>query len=124
MNVFDAELALDDTDPPGYRSAYLRTAALLGGVIATWFEARELSLHVQWISPTRASGFVALQFAHWEFLFAIAFALATAVVIACTMKPASALRCWASGPSTVAESVANLASARFWPARIFRTWSV
>ena len=48
----------------------------------------------------------------------------TEVVFACTMKSASAFRCRASGPSTVAESVASLASARFWPARIFRTWSV
>ncbi len=50
-------------------------AALAGGALATWFEARQLSLHVQWTSPGRTTGFVALQFAHWEFLFAIAFAL-------------------------------------------------
>jgi hypothetical protein len=30
---------------------------------------------VQWNSPQRTTGFVALQFKHWEFLFAIAFAL-------------------------------------------------
>ena len=30
MNLFDAELQLDDDDPPGYRTAYLRTAEALG----------------------------------------------------------------------------------------------
>jgi hypothetical protein len=50
-------------------------AALVGGSLATWFEARELSLLFNWKSPVGETGFVALQFAHWEFLFAIAFAL-------------------------------------------------
>jgi uncharacterized cupin superfamily protein len=31
MNLFDAELTLDEDDPPGYHTWYLRTAALLGG---------------------------------------------------------------------------------------------
>ena len=31
MNLFDAELQLDDDDPPGYHTWYLRTAPLLGG---------------------------------------------------------------------------------------------
>jgi hypothetical protein len=42
--------------------------------LATWFEARELGVHIRWSSPLRTTGFVAMQFAHWEFLFAIAFA--------------------------------------------------
>ena len=32
MNLFDAELQLDEDDPPGYHTAYLRTAPVLGGV--------------------------------------------------------------------------------------------
>ena len=31
MNVFDAELQFDEGDPPGYHTAYLRTAPVLGG---------------------------------------------------------------------------------------------
>lgn len=31
LNLFDAELQVDDDDPPGYHTAYLRTAAVLGG---------------------------------------------------------------------------------------------
>jgi MFS family permease len=72
--------------PQGQGTAYLAAvslagsmaagvSALLGGALATWFAARQLSLHIQWSSPARTTGFVALQFAHWEFLFAIAFAL-------------------------------------------------
>lgn len=72
--------------PQGKGTAYLASvslagsvaggiAALTGGALAEWFAARELSLLVQWSSPQRSTGFVALQFQHWEFLFAIAFAL-------------------------------------------------
>jgi uncharacterized cupin superfamily protein len=32
MNLFDVELKTDDDDPPGYQTAGLRTAPLLGGV--------------------------------------------------------------------------------------------
>ncbi len=56
-------------------SAAAGIAALAGGALAEWFAARELALVVQWRSPERSGGFVALQFRHWEFLFAIAFAL-------------------------------------------------
>jgi uncharacterized cupin superfamily protein len=31
VNLFDAELQLDEDDPDGYHTAYLRTAPLLGG---------------------------------------------------------------------------------------------
>jgi uncharacterized cupin superfamily protein len=31
VNLFDAELQLDDDDPDGYHTAYVRTAPLLGG---------------------------------------------------------------------------------------------
>lgn len=31
MNLFDAELQSDDSDPPGYQTSMLRTAPLLGG---------------------------------------------------------------------------------------------
>jgi MFS family permease len=50
-------------------------AALVGGALAEWFAARELALVVEWTSPSRSAEVVALKFQHWEFLFAIAFAL-------------------------------------------------
>jgi hypothetical protein len=50
-------------------------AALTGGALAEWFAARELSLVVHWSAPNQVTGFVALQFRHWEFLFGISFAL-------------------------------------------------
>ena len=43
MNLFDAELQLDDDDPPGYRTSYVRTAPLLG--------ARQLALNVFELPP-------------------------------------------------------------------------
>ena len=49
-------------------------AALLGGALAGWFEARQLTVIVQLSSLSSSTKFIALQFAHWEFLFAIAFA--------------------------------------------------
>ena len=72
--------------PQGSGTAYLAAvslagaaaaglAALSGGALAEWFSARELAFVVQWSSPAQETGFVALQFRHWEFLFAIAFAL-------------------------------------------------
>ena len=72
--------------PQGKGTAYLAAvslagsaaggiAALAGGALAGWFAARELAIVVEWSSPAQSSGFVALQFRHWEFLFAIAFAL-------------------------------------------------
>lgn len=50
-------------------------AALAGGALAGWFKASQLTLEVRWTSLARETGLVALKFAHWEFLFAIAFAL-------------------------------------------------
>lgn len=50
-------------------------AALVGGALAGWFSARELTLLVEWASPSRSAEVVALKFQHWEFLFAIAFTL-------------------------------------------------
>jgi MFS family permease len=72
--------------PQGKGTAYLAAvslaasaagglAALAGGALAEWFSARELALLVQWSSPSRTTGIVVLQFQHWEFLFAISFAL-------------------------------------------------
>jgi MFS family permease len=71
--------------PQGRGTAYLASvtlvgalcggiASLLGGALATWFAARELIFVIQWYSPTRATQLTALQFQHWEFLFAISFA--------------------------------------------------
>ena len=56
-------------------SAAAGVAALCGGALAEWFAARELAFVVQWRSPERSAEMIALQFRHWEFLFAIAFAL-------------------------------------------------
>jgi MFS family permease len=72
--------------PQGKGTAYLASvslagasaagiAALVGGALAGWFESRELAFLVQWSSPHQSTGFIALQFQHWEFLFAIAFTL-------------------------------------------------
>jgi hypothetical protein len=71
--------------PQGRGTAYLASvslagsvaaglAALLGGTLATWFSYRHLAIVVQWSSPVRNSGFIALRFEHWEFLFALSFA--------------------------------------------------
>jgi uncharacterized cupin superfamily protein len=43
MNLFDAELALDDDDPPGYRCSALRLAPLLG--------AKQIAFNVFEIPP-------------------------------------------------------------------------
>jgi MFS family permease len=72
--------------PQGSGTAYLAAvslagsvaagaAALAGGALAEWFAARELAFVLQWRSPGHSAELVALQFRHWEFLFAIAFAL-------------------------------------------------
>jgi MFS family permease len=77
--------------PQGRGTAYLASvtlvgafsggiASLLGGVLATWFAARELILVIQWYSPTRATQLTALEFQHWEFLFAISFAVGAYVM--------------------------------------------
>jgi MFS family permease len=50
-------------------------ASLSGGVLAEWFSARELSIVINWQSPDRTAALTALKFEHWEFLFAISFAL-------------------------------------------------
>jgi MFS family permease len=72
--------------PQGKGTAYLASvrlagsiaaglAALAGGALATWFSVRELTIDVRWSSPSRTTGFIVMQFAHWEFLFAISFAV-------------------------------------------------
>jgi MFS family permease len=50
-------------------------SALVGGAIADWFAARELSLSFQWTAPGATQQVTVLQFQHWEFLFAISFAM-------------------------------------------------
>jgi MFS family permease len=81
--------------PQGQGTAFLATvtlvgafaggiASLLGGVLATWFEARELIFVIQWYSPTRAAQFTALEFAHWEFLFGLSFVAGMYVIHALT----------------------------------------
>jgi MFS family permease len=50
-------------------------AALSGGALATWFAARELAFVFSWTSPGLTQQVTVLQFQHWEFLFAISFAL-------------------------------------------------
>jgi len=72
--------------PQGQGTAYLGVvtlagslaaglAALAGGALADWFAARELALTFQWTSPGETRQVTLLQFRHWEFLFAISFAL-------------------------------------------------
>jgi hypothetical protein len=72
--------------PQGKGTAYLASvslagsvaaglAALSGGALATWFSVRELAINVHWSSPGRSTGFIVMHFAHWEFLFAISFAV-------------------------------------------------
>jgi MFS family permease len=72
--------------PQGHGTAYLAAvtlagslaaglAALSGGVLANWFAARELALSFSWTSPGITQQITVLQFRHWEFLFAISFAL-------------------------------------------------
>ncbi len=72
--------------PQGRGTAYLASvslagsvaagvAALTGGALASWFEARELALNLEWTSPLRSSGFAVMHFRHWEFLFALSFLL-------------------------------------------------
>lgn len=50
-------------------------AALLGGALADWFAARELSFYFHWTSAGTAKQVTVLHFRHWEFLFAISFML-------------------------------------------------
>ena len=50
-------------------------AALVGGALADIFASVELQLNVRWSSLTGSGQLTAMQFQHWEFLFAIAFAL-------------------------------------------------
>jgi MFS family permease len=68
--------------PAGQGTAYLASVSLagsfaggisplIGGALADWFSARELALHVRWVSPDKISDVLVLQFEHWEFLFAV-----------------------------------------------------
>jgi MFS family permease len=68
--------------PQGQGTAYLAmvglvsavaggVAPLVGGAIAQWFSASQLSLVVRWVSPGRTQEVVVMGFAHWEFLFAL-----------------------------------------------------
>jgi MFS family permease len=72
--------------PQGRGTAYLASvslagsmaaglAALSGGTLASWFEARELSVNINWASPLANTGFAVMHFQHWEFLFALSFVL-------------------------------------------------
>ena len=72
--------------PQGQGTAYLavvtlagslaaRLAALSGGLLASWFAARQLALSFSWTSPGITRQVTVLQFRHWEFLFAISSAL-------------------------------------------------
>jgi MFS family permease len=50
-------------------------AALAGGTLADWFAAREMSITFHWTAPADMKNVTLLQFQHWEFLFALSFAL-------------------------------------------------
>jgi MFS family permease len=77
--------------PQGQGTAYLANvslvgslagglAALLGGTLAGWFSSRELALDLHWSSPGGSDALTVLQFQHWEFLFALSFALGVYVL--------------------------------------------
>lgn len=77
--------------PQGQGTAYLANvslvgalagglAALLGGSLAGWFEARELSLFFHWTAPGGSEAVTVLQFQHLEFLFGISFLLGSYVL--------------------------------------------
>lgn len=68
--------------PQGKGTAYLATIGLvsavaggmgpmLGGAIASWFEASELSVVMRWVLPGTAAEVSVLQFEHLEFIFAL-----------------------------------------------------
>lgn len=68
--------------PQGKGTAYLAAislvgavaggiAPIVGGSLAEWFKAYELSFLVRWASFKDTTEFTVLGFAHWEFLFAI-----------------------------------------------------
>ncbi len=72
--------------PQPHGTAYLATvslvgslaagiAAILGGVIAQWFAEHGLALTLHWSSPSGNAEVTVLRFQHWEFLFALSFAL-------------------------------------------------
>lgn len=72
--------------PQGQGTAYLANvtlvgavsgglAAMLGGGLADWFASRKLALNLHWAAPERSAELTVLQFQHWEFLFAISFAI-------------------------------------------------
>ena len=48
-------------------------AEILGGALADWFSARELSVFVHWAAPTKAHEITVMSFRHWEFLFGLSF---------------------------------------------------
>ncbi|MFH1723688.1 MAG: MFS transporter [Elusimicrobiota bacterium] len=50
-------------------------APVIGGMSADYFASRELSLLLTWKSPALDLGLRAISFRHWDFFFAIAFAL-------------------------------------------------
>jgi len=114
--------------PQGKGTAYLAAvslagsaagglAALAGGALAEWFAARELAFVVQWSSPSRSAQVVALQFRHWEFLFAIAFALGMYVLHALSrvkegeeISERQVLRSFLLEASRIIESVSTTAA--------------
>lgn len=50
-------------------------APVAGGLIAEGFASSQLSLVIRWVSPSHTNEMSVLEFAHWEFLFAISAAL-------------------------------------------------
>ncbi len=68
--------------PQGKGTAYLAAislvgalaggiAPIVGGALAEWLKAYELSFVVRWVSPHKTTELTMLAFAHWEFIFAI-----------------------------------------------------
>lgn len=55
-------------------------AAMLGGALADWFSARQLSVIFEWVAPGDSHEVTVLSFRHLEFLFALSFALGAYVL--------------------------------------------
>jgi MFS family permease len=82
--------------PAGMATSYLAAVSLMGslaagiapiagGFFAGWFEARELTLLVQWTAPGESIEAVAMRLRHWEFFFFLAFALGLYALHALTL---------------------------------------
>jgi hypothetical protein len=62
-------------------------APIIGGAVAEWLAASQLSVVVRWASLTRAGEFAVIDFRHWEFLFVMSAAAGLYVIHALWRLP-------------------------------------